>query len=267
MLVAAVLVSVILIIVFNRQVMEAISDFLAWVKENPVSGPVLVALLYFICTLLFIPGPIITWGTGLAFYQAYGSVWQAVVIGSVTIFIGAYASSIVAFLMGRYVFRDKMEQFAQENRIMMGIERAIKDEGLRILILIRMSPLFPFTTFNYAMGITSIRLRDYALGSLFLLPGRIINVFIGTMTGTIHDALTEDDKKQGATARILVVIVGLIFAIAAVIYISVLIRRYTEESLQSDGPQNHTDEVAAQAAAERRREQLRDEEESRPLLV
>lgn len=57
-------------------------------------------------------------------------------------------------------------------------------DGLCMVILLRLCFIIPTTYFNPLMGaITTIKFFDYAVGSLFLLPGISIYVFIGTTTG------------------------------------------------------------------------------------
>ena len=88
---------------------EVIQDFLTWVQDNKVLGPLLLILVYIFCTVCFIPGSILTLGAGWAFQQAYDSTGIALVIGTLTVFIGAWIGSVCAFFLGKYVFREKCE--------------------------------------------------------------------------------------------------------------------------------------------------------------
>ena len=60
-------VIIILVIVYADQVAAYIEDFLTWIEENPVLGPAILALLYIVATVAFIPGSILTLGAGWAF--------------------------------------------------------------------------------------------------------------------------------------------------------------------------------------------------------
>ena len=87
--------------------------------------------------------------------------------------------------MGKYVFREKSESFANKYRVTKALDKAFKTEGLKVVLLLRLCPLVPFSYFNYAMGITAVSFFDYAVGGVGMLPGTVVYVFIGTTIGSI----------------------------------------------------------------------------------
>ena len=102
--------------------------------------------------------------------------------------VGYWIGAICAFLLGRYIFRESSEQLAQKYRVMKALERALKNDGLKVMILMRLSPIIPFIFINYVLGVTSVTFADFAVSTLFILPGTTVYVFIGTTTGSIQDA-------------------------------------------------------------------------------
>ena len=74
--------------------------------------------------------------------------------------IGATAS----FLLARFVFRDMAADLIQKYPTMSAIDRAVGTKGLRIVLLMRLSPIVPFNVLNYVCGATSLELRDFVLG-------------------------------------------------------------------------------------------------------
>ena len=105
------------------------------------------------------------------------------VVGTLSVTSGAWIGAIIAFLLGRYIFREASEQFAQKYRILKALDRALMNEGLKVIMLLRLSPIVPCTFLNYALGATSVPFKDYVLGSLFIIPGNVIYVLIGTTSG------------------------------------------------------------------------------------
>ena len=62
------------------------------------------------------------------------------------------------------------------------LDRATHHDGFLIVLLVRLSPLFPFNLTNYGLGITAARFRDYLLASwIGMLPGTVLYVYIGTL--------------------------------------------------------------------------------------
>lgn len=55
--------------------------------------------------MLFVPGLILALGAGYVFSVIYGKAF-GIFIGSIVVFLGATIGSILAFFLGRYVFRD-----------------------------------------------------------------------------------------------------------------------------------------------------------------
>ena len=142
-------------------------------------------LAYIVATIAFIPGTILTLGAGWAFQQAYNSTWVAVAVGSLSVWIGAEIGSCIAFLLGKFVFRKQAESLATKYRISKALDRAIRDEGLKFVLLLRLCPLVPFNAFNYLMGVTGVSFFNYAVGGVGMIPATVVYVFAGTTLGTI----------------------------------------------------------------------------------
>uniref|UniRef100_A0A7S4SI40 VTT domain-containing protein n=1 Tax=Ditylum brightwellii TaxID=49249 RepID=A0A7S4SI40_9STRA len=90
---------------------------------------------------------------------------------------------------------------------------ALKDKGLRIMILLRVSPLVPFNVFNYVAGVTSISLRDYAIGMIGILPGTLLYILLGSSAGSLVDSSSSGNDS---TVRIISIVLGIVFAVLGV---------------------------------------------------
>ncbi len=66
----------------NQYIHSLLVAFINWVKENPSLGVFAVIWVYIIATVLFVPGSILTIGTGYAFGNAFESTAKAVVMAS-----------------------------------------------------------------------------------------------------------------------------------------------------------------------------------------
>lgn len=185
MIIVLLILAIILAFVFRAQVSEGLQSFATWIRNHKVLGPVLLMLAYIITTIAFIPGSILTLGAGWAFQQAYSATWVAVVIGTLSVWIGAEIGSCIAFLLGKFVFREQAEKLADKYKVTKALDKAIKTEGLKFVLLLRLCPLVPFNAFNYLMGVTGVSFINYAIGGVGMIPGTVVYVFIGTTLGSI----------------------------------------------------------------------------------
>ncbi len=144
-----------------------------WIAGLGIWGPVIFAALYILACVLFLPGSILTLGAGALF---------GVVKGSVLVSISATLGATAAFLVGRYLARDWVAKKIEGNPKFSAIDQAVAREGWKIVGLVRLSPVFPFSLLNYAFGLTRVSLRDYVLASwIGMMPGTVMYVYIGSL--------------------------------------------------------------------------------------
>ncbi len=177
--------------------------------------------LYALATVAFVPGSLLTLGAGVI----YG-----VLPGSLYVLLGASLGALLAFGVGRYLTRDWVARKIAAEPKFKAIDQAVSQDGFKIVLLTRLSPLFPFTLLNYGFGITSVRLRDYLLGCIGMLPGTVLYVYLGSLTGSLAqlgDATAAPSGLQWAGR-----LVGLAATVAVTLYITQIARRALAETTQ-----------------------------------
>jgi uncharacterized membrane protein YdjX (TVP38/TMEM64 family) len=153
-----------------------IPRFAAWVNGLGIWGPVVFVLGYAAAVVAFAPGSVLTLAAGAIF---------GLVKGAVLVFVAAVLGSCAAFLVARYVARAAVERrLAREPRFA-AIDRAVGREGRKIVFLLRLSPVFPFTLLNYLLGLTRVGFADYALASVGMIPGTVLYVYYGKLAGDV----------------------------------------------------------------------------------
>ena len=65
------------------------------------------------------------------------------------------------------------------------VERAVSKEGLKLVLLTRLSPAFPFSLLNLAYGLSEVSLRDYSIGLIGILPGTVLFCGLGALAGDV----------------------------------------------------------------------------------
>lgn len=204
---------------FNPQ--GILRNALQWIDSLGTIGAIAFIAIYIIATIAFLPGSILTLGAGVVF----GVVW-----GSIYVFIGATLGATAAFLVGRYVARGWVSQKIADNKKFAAIDKAVGKEGLKIVLLTRLSPIFPFNLLNYALGITGVSLKDYFIGSVGMIPGTIMYVYIGSLAGNLALIGTES-QPTNPTLTWIIRIVGFIATVAVTIYVTRIAKKALDEEV------------------------------------
>lgn len=141
----------------------------AWVGDLGVLGGAGFALLYAAITLTPAPKNVLSVAAGLAF----GFGWALAAV-----YAGALLGAAVAFALGRGLGRDAVERYTGAR--VARLDALLQRRGLWAVIGVRLIPIVPFTAINYGAGLTSVRRRDYALGTaLGIVPGTVAYVALG----------------------------------------------------------------------------------------
>jgi uncharacterized membrane protein YdjX (TVP38/TMEM64 family) len=174
-------------------------------------GPLALGAAYVVAALAFFPGSALTLTAGAVF----GLVW-----GTVTVSLASTTAAALAFLIARYVARDKVARQARKFPRFQAIDRAIGEGGGKIIAMLRLSPAVPFSLGNYLFGLTAIRFWPYVLASwLFMLPGTFMYVYLGHIgTEGLRSASGAERSKTPAEWALLAV--GLTATIAVTVYVT-----------------------------------------------
>lgn len=203
---------------------QVLTEALAWIDGLGTVGAIAFILLYIVATVAFLPGSIVTLGAGVVF---------GVVAGSIYVFIGATLGATLAFLIGRYVARGWVTKKIEGNTQFQAVDKAVGREGLKIVLLTRLSPVFPFNLLNYAFGITGVSLRDYVLGSVGMIPGTIMYVYLGSLAGNLA-TIGAGEAPSNPTITWTIRILGFLATVAVTLYVTRIARKALQESINPD---------------------------------
>jgi uncharacterized membrane protein YdjX (TVP38/TMEM64 family) len=193
-----------------------IESFKAWVAGQGALGVVAYALAYVGVTL--IPG-----GPAAVMTLAGGAVF-GFVKGTILVSLSSTLGATLSYLLARTVLRERASRMAAASPRFAGLNRAIEKEGGKIVALVRLSPLFPFTVVNYLFGLTPVRPLPYILASwVTMLPGTAAYVYFGSALG---DAASGAEPVQKA--------IQLALGVAAIVA-TVLIARFAAKAIRAAG--------------------------------
>jgi len=142
-----------------------------WVRASGPWGVVVFAAVYVVAALAFVPGSVVTLAAGAIF---------GVVGGTVIVSIASTTAAALAFLIARYLARGAVQRLAERDRRFAALDQAIRDGGWKIVALLRLSPIVPFSLSNYLYGLTPVSFAPYVLASwIAMIPGTLLYVSIG----------------------------------------------------------------------------------------
>ncbi len=206
---------------FNPQ--QLLTNALQWIDGLGPLGAIAFIGIYIVAAVAFLPGSILTLGAGVVF---------GVVAGAIYVFIGATLGAALAFLVGRYLARGWVSRKIANNVKFHAIDQAVGHEGFKIVLLTRLSPIFPFNLLNYAFGVTGVSFKDYVLGSVGMIPGTIMYVYLGSLAGNLA-TLGAGDAPANPTIQWIIRILGLVATIAVTVYVTRIARKALDQALAS----------------------------------
>ncbi|HEY9797942.1 MAG TPA: TVP38/TMEM64 family protein [Leptolyngbyaceae cyanobacterium] len=142
----------------------------AWLKQAGIWAPLIYIALYTLGTILILPSTPLNLSGGAIFGAWWGTLWTSV---------AAVIAAVVAFAFTRTVGRDIVaRKFAGRWEAM---DAEMRQGGLFYMFAIRLLPIIPYGLVNFAAGLTSIRFKDYLLGTVLgTVPGILPFVMMGS---------------------------------------------------------------------------------------
>lgn len=154
-----------------------------------VWAPILYVVLYILFTLALIPGSALTFTAGLLYGVGTGT---AISLSASTV------AAVLAFLVARYLFRGAFEKkFAGSPRFL-ALDRAVSKDAWKIVVLMRLSPAFPYVLLNYAFGLTRVRLIPFTFFSLVgMIPATLLLTSAAAALGQAADQAKREIAESG----------------------------------------------------------------------
>ena len=175
-LLAGIIVAILLVFKFAPL---SISDFTPTNVKNFILSfgfwaPIVFITVYTLRgTILVIPVGVMSLAGGLAFGK-----W----LGTIYILIGATLGASLSFLIARYFGRKFIESFAWLHKgKIKSFDDGIEKNGFRMMLFMRLIPLFQYDAVNFGGGLSKVKFRDFFLATLIgMAPGGFINATLGS---------------------------------------------------------------------------------------
>jgi uncharacterized membrane protein YdjX (TVP38/TMEM64 family) len=206
-----------LVAALTLPVQQWLSAGLQWIDAHRGISWAVFIVSYIAATVLVFPGSILTLGAGFVF---------GLPIGVALVSVGSVLGATAAFLVGRFFARDWVKGRVAGLPKFRALDQATHHEGFLIVLLVRLSPLFPFNLTNYGLGLTAVHLRDYFFASwIGMLPGTIVYVYLGTLALDLTQ-LSTGSLQNGIANRSL-----LVGGFIATVVLAILIAKKATQAL------------------------------------
>ncbi|CAN6686620.1 unnamed protein product [Malus baccata var. baccata] len=197
--------------VYKDQINAFLNQFSTFIEGYGPAGYALFVAVYAGLEILAIPAVPLTMSAGLLF---------GTVVGSILVSISGTVAASVAFLIARYFARERILKMVEGNKKFLAIDKAIGENGFRVVTLLRLSPLLPFSLGNYLYGLTSVKFVPYVLGSwLGMLPGTWAYVSAGAFGRAIIQEESDVGLPRG-NGQLLTLGLGLLATALAAAYVT-----------------------------------------------
>lgn len=214
------------LIFFGRQAGDYFLAFAEWVKGQGTLGPVIFIVGYAVGVIAAAPGAVLTMLGGAIFGLGWGTLF---------VFCGSTLGSAGAFLIARYLARGAVEKKITSSPKFSAIDKAVGRQGFKIVFLLRLTPVFPFSFGNYALGLTRVRFLDYLLAAFGTIPGTFLYVYYGKAAGDLAAlAAGGGAAAQRGPAEWALLGVGLAATIAVTVVVTKIARKALDQSTDLD---------------------------------
>ncbi len=203
---------------------EYIKNLLNWINGLGAIGPIIFGGVYVLACVLFVPGSLLTLGAGAIFGVFEGTIYVS---------LASTTGAAFAFLLGRYFARDAIAKKVEGNERFAAIDKAVAKEGWKIVLLTRLSPVFPFNLLNYAFGLTPVKFWHYLWASwIGMLPGTLMYVYLGDVAGNV--ATLGAGERETTAADWAIRIIGLLATIGVTFYVTKIAKRALNAKVDVD---------------------------------
>ena len=209
------LVALVTLVALSGPVRAVFQGLLGYLEDVGPWGAAVIIGAFAVSTVLLIPTPLLSLGAGFIYGPVAG---LAVAMTGIT--LGAVTAQVSGRLVAGCLARSPGLRSPKWARVVEGVDEG----GFRLLVLLRMSSLFPYTWMNYAIAMTRASLSANAAATfLGMLPMIALQVYLASLARDLTEAL-EGGGGVGWT-EVAVLGLGAVISIAVILHVARVTRR------------------------------------------
>ena len=187
------------------------NQIIAWFEGMGPTGPIFYALAVALGIVFLIPSPLLKVAAGAIF-----PFWIATLVNYAASMIGG----MVAFLLGRWLFRDAIKASISTDEKMQRIETALGEDAMRISILVRLSPLIPDEWLNYMMSAGPVSFRVFMTSNATSIIYSLAYAYYGHALGSFALNRSALDSVHTSGTGTAMLVLGIVASILATVYVT-----------------------------------------------
>jgi uncharacterized membrane protein YdjX (TVP38/TMEM64 family) len=168
-------------------------------------GPVLFVLMYVVASITMAPAFILTFAAG-----AVWGLWR----GSIYVYIGAVLGASAVHLLAGRLAQSRFTKWLDREPRVAAVRKAVVEQGVWMMFLLRLSPLVPFVQLNYALVLSGVRYWGYLIATIGMWPTIVMYVYYGKVAGDVAALAAGVAPKRGPEYYVMLT-VGLVATILA----------------------------------------------------
>lgn len=139
--------------------------------------------------------------------------------GMFYVIVATYLAAALIFVLGRYLFRQKVTGFIMKNKKLAALNAVLANQPFKLMFLLRLTPL-PFAMLSYAFAIAPVRFWPYLTATSGIFMYNLTLVYIGYTTK--HMAGWASGSTVPPAVPYPLLAAGLLLTLGVVFYVSKL---------------------------------------------
>jgi len=196
------------ILLIGHELELYLPDLELWVEKLGVYAPLGFIALFVVLTPFFVSVDTLCFAAGLLFSIGAAEFYMTV---------ATYLASALIFLLGRYLFKDRVVTFIAKHKQFAALNAAINAQPFKLMFLLRLTPL-PFAMLSYALSVTEVRFWPYLGATTGILIYNASLVYMGYTTKHLAGLVSGSAKQSGVSYPLLAF--GVVISLLVLFYVT-----------------------------------------------
>lgn len=196
------------ILLIGHELELYLPDLELWVEKLGVYAPLGFIALFIVLTPFFVSVDTLCFAAGLLFSIGAAEFYMTV---------ATYLASALIFLLGRYLFKDRVVTFIAKHKQFAALDAAINAQPFKLMFLLRLTPL-PFAMLSYALSVTEVRFWPYLGATTGILIYNASLVYMGYTTKHLAGLVSGSAKQSGVSYPVLAF--GVVISLLVLFYVT-----------------------------------------------